>query len=120
MHDLGRQIGDRRARELLLGGGLISGKTAHAWGLVNSVTTADHCLDEAVRVAESLVECAPLALATTKRLLDEATARPHDLRGAAAISAAVRSSEEAKEGIRAFVDKRPPRWACPNSEEKSP
>jgi len=87
---------------------------------VNTVTTADHCLDEAVRVAESLVECAPSALATTKRLLDEVMARPHDLRGAAAISAAIRSSEEAKEGIRAFVEKRPPRWARPRSEENAP
>jgi len=120
MHDLCRQLGDRRVRELLLGGGIISAATAKTWGLVNTVTTADHCLDEAVRVAESLVECAPSALATTKRLLDEVMARPHDLRGAAAISAAIRSSEEAKEGIRAFVEKRPPRWARPRSEENAP
>jgi len=120
MHDLCRQIGDRRARELLLGGAMISGMTAHAWGLVNTVTTADNCLDEAVRVAERFVECAPLAMATTKRLLDEVSSRPHDLRGAAAVSAAVRIAEEAREGIRAFVEKRPPRWACPNPAEDSP
>jgi len=120
MHDLCRQIGDRRLRELLLGGGMISGKTAHAWGLVNTLTAADQCLEEAVRVAERFVQSAPLALATTKKLLDDVTCRPHDLRGAAAVSAAIRSSEEAREGIRAFVEKRPPRWACPASEDKSP
>jgi len=99
---------------------MITGKTAHAWGLVNLVTTADHCLQEAVRVAERFVLSAPLALATTKKLLDEVTSRPHDLRGAAAISAAIRSSEEAREGIRAFIEKRRPQWACPGSEENAP
>jgi len=120
MHDLYRQIGDRRVRELLLGGSVLSAAKAHSWGLVNTVTSADRCLDEAVRVGESLVDCAPLALATTKRLLDEAASRPHDLRGAAAVSAAVRVSEEAREGIRAFVEKRPPRWALPGAEEQTP
>jgi len=120
MHDLCRQIGDRRAREMLLGGGMISAKSAHAWGLVNTVTAADQCLEEAVRVAERFVQSAPLALATIKRLVDEVSARPHDLRGAAAVSAAVRVSEEAREGIRAFVEKRPPRWAGLKSEEKAP
>ena len=41
-------------------------------------------------------KCAPLALATTKKLLDEAAGRPRDLRGAAAISAAIRLSDEAQ------------------------
>jgi hypothetical protein len=50
-------------------------------------------------------------LAATKRLLDETMGRPPDLRGAAAISAQVRSSAEAREGIRAFIEKRPPSWA---------
>ncbi len=120
MHDLCRQLGDRRVRELLLGGGMISAKTAHAWGLVNTVTTADHCLEEAVRIAEHFVQSAPLALATIKKLLDEVASRPRDLRGAAAISAAIRSSDEAREGIRAFVEKRAPEWAHPISTEHAP
>ena len=75
MHDLIRQVGDRRARQLLLTGELISGKVALDWGLVNAVTAAERCLDEAIRIAQGLVECAPIGLATTKRLLDE-TAGP--------------------------------------------
>jgi methylglutaconyl-CoA hydratase len=120
MHDLTRQVGDRRARELLLGGGLIDSTTAHVWGLVNSVTTTGECLNVAIRVAESLSQGAPRALATTKKLLDEAAGRPNDLRGAAAISAATRLSDEAKEGIRAFVEKRPPAWAWSKSKEIAP
>jgi methylglutaconyl-CoA hydratase len=113
MHDLTRAIGDRRTRQLLLSGDLISSKLAYDWGLVNAVTATDRCLDETIRFAQSLVECAPSAMATTKRLLDETVGRPPNLRGAAAISAVVRASEEAHEGIRAFAEKRPPRWAAP-------
>ncbi len=112
MHDLTRQVGDRRARQLLLTGDLITSKLALDWGLLNAVTTVEGCLDEAVRIAQGLVESAPTALATTKRLLDETEGRPANLRGAAAISAVIRSSEEAHEGITAFVEKRPPRWAA--------
>jgi methylglutaconyl-CoA hydratase len=110
MHDLTRQVGDRRARQLLLSGELISSKLACDWGLVNAVTPTDRCLDEAIRLAHGFVECAPSAMATTKRLLDETVGRPRNLRGAAAISAVVRASEEAVEGIHAFVEKRPPSW----------
>jgi methylglutaconyl-CoA hydratase len=119
MHDVCQQVGDRRARELLLGGRLVSAKTAHAWGLVSTVTTAEKLLDEAVETAMRLVNSAPLAVAATKRLLDETRSRPHDLRGAAAVSAAVRVSEEAREGIRAFIEKRAPRWASADSQESA-
>jgi methylglutaconyl-CoA hydratase len=110
MHDLVRQVGDRRARQLLLTGDPISGRLAFEWGLVNAVTETVACLDAAIRMAEGLVQCGPTALATTKRLLDETEGRPPNLRGAAAISAVVRASEEAREGIVSFVEKRPPRW----------
>jgi methylglutaconyl-CoA hydratase len=112
MHDLIRQIGDRRARQLLLTGDLISGELAVDWGLVNTITAADECLAEAIRMAAGLAQCGPSAVATTKRLLDEAEGRPPNLRGAAAVSAVIRGSEEAREGIAAFVEKRAPRWAA--------
>ena len=111
MHDLIRQVGERRARELLVGGEPIDAETAERWGLVNRVVEPEKCLDEALGLARSLASCGPLAIETTKRLIDEATSRPPDLRGAAAISAAVRVSEEALEGMRAFLAKREPRWA---------
>jgi methylglutaconyl-CoA hydratase len=111
LHDLVRQVGDRRARELLLTGEAVGADTAAHWGLVNRVAPADRCLSECINLARQLLECAPLAVTTTKRLLDEATVRPHDLRGAAAVSASVRVGDEAAEGMRAFLEKRPARWA---------
>ncbi len=115
MFDLTRLIGDRRARQMLLSGELISAARSYEWGLVNQVTAPDGCLAEAVRVGKDMIHLAPQAAATIKRLLDETQGRPRSLRGAAAVSAAIRVSEEAQEGIRAFLEKRPPRWAEMNA-----
>ena len=101
MYDLTRLIGDRRTRELLLAGQFITATQAFQWGLVNQVTTPDRCLAEAIRVGKNLILSAPQAVAAIKRLLDETQGRPGSLRGAAAVSAAIRVSEEAQEGIRA-------------------
>jgi enoyl-CoA hydratase/carnithine racemase len=77
---------------------------------VNRVVPAEQCVAAALELARGLVAAAPQAMAATKRLLYAPGQRP-DLRGAAAESAAVRVSDEAAEGMRAFLEKRPPRWA---------
>jgi methylglutaconyl-CoA hydratase len=117
LEDLARQIAGRRARELVLLGEPIAAETAERWGLVNRVVPAPACGKAAMELAAALLASAPGAVATTKRLLDEATGRPADRRGAASVSASARVGDEAAEGIRAFLEKRPPRWsmADPNS-----
>ncbi len=110
MYDLTRLIGDRRARQLLLTGQIIMSIEAQRWGLVNYVTEPELCLSESIRIGKDMIKSAPQAVAAIKRLLDETQGRPRSLRGAAAVSAAIRVSEEAQEGIRAFLEKRPPRW----------
>jgi methylglutaconyl-CoA hydratase len=119
LHDLIREVGERRARALLLTGEPIGAAEAERWGLINRVVPAETCLSEAVALGCSLVESAPLAIQTTKRLLQDASGRPADLRGAAAITAAVRVSDEAREGMRAFIERRPPRWAARPTEAAS-
>jgi len=111
MHDLVHQVGARRARSLLLTGEPLGAEEAERWGLVNGLVATESCLAEAIALGRKLAASAPIALATTKRLLDETTGRPTDLRGPAAVSAAVRVSEEAEEGMLAFLEKRPPAWA---------
>jgi methylglutaconyl-CoA hydratase len=108
--DLVRQVGDRRARELLLLGEAIDAETAVAWGLVNASAPLDELDSRATGVAERLLAGGPRALAISKRLVDQASGRLGDLRGAAAESALVRCSAEAREGIAAFREKRSPRW----------
>ena len=113
LHDLVRLAGLVIARRLLLTGEPISARDAVEHGLIQATYPSDHILSSAIDFAKTLTRCAPMALATTKRLLDEATNRPKNLRGAAAVSAAIRVSEEATEGIRAFFEKRPPEWFQP-------
>jgi methylglutaconyl-CoA hydratase len=110
LHDLVRQVGERRARALLLTGTPIAAAEAEAWGLVNRVVATEACLDEAIALGRTLLACGPRAIETTKRLIADAIGRPHDLRGAAAITAQVRISDEAQEGIRAFLERRAPEW----------
>jgi methylglutaconyl-CoA hydratase len=111
LHDLVSQIGDRRARQLVLSGEPIPSTVAERWGLVNSVVAAENCLEEARALAASLLRSAPKALAATKRLLDEESGRPANLLGAASLSASARVGDEAVEGIRAFLQKRRPPWS---------
>jgi methylglutaconyl-CoA hydratase len=120
LQDLVRQVGDRRARALLLSGEPVAAALAEQWGLINQAVPADQCLQAALKLAGDLVASAPTAIATTKRLLDEAAGRPSNLRGAAAISAAVRVGDEALEGMRAFLEKRPPAWATPTTAVAKP
>jgi methylglutaconyl-CoA hydratase len=111
LHDLVRQAGERRARGLLLSGEPIAAEQAERWGLANRVVAPDRVRDEALALARSLTAGGPRALGTIKRLIDESSGRPPDLRGAAAVSAAVRVSDEAIEGMRAFLERRSPAWA---------
>jgi methylglutaconyl-CoA hydratase len=111
MHDLTGLVGMRRARYLLLSGEPISADEALAWGLLNAITPLDGCLAAAVELGRTFSRGAPGAQATVKKLLLDSDGKPPDFRGAAAISAAMRGSEEAQEGMRAFLEKRPPRWA---------
>lgn len=111
LHDLVRHVGDRRARDLLLTGRSIPAAEAERWGLINhALPGGASCRDEALALARSLLASAPIATTTTKRLLDEASSLPSNLRGAAAVSAAVRVGDEAREGMTAFLQKRRPAW----------
>jgi methylglutaconyl-CoA hydratase len=114
IHDLVRQLGDKRARQLVLTGQILDAEEAARWGLANSVAGPGRSREEVLALGNRLLAAAPRALATTKRLIDEANRRPGDLAGAAAISAAARVGDEAAEGMRAFTEKRRPKWDLSN------
>jgi methylglutaconyl-CoA hydratase len=108
-----RKIGLAAARELFLTGERFGAGRAAAIGLVQQVVPAAG-LDAAVdaRVGE-LLQAAPGAVAEAKALLRAVAFRaPEDVREATtAIIADRRASEEGQEGLRAFLEKRSPRWA---------
>lgn len=114
---LRRQLRERDARELLLLGELIDARRALAIGLVNRVVPANTLMDEARRLAALAMKGAPLTAARTKRLLDELW--PHsvseDVELALKHHLAARGSDEAREGIAAFLEKRPPGWTPPST-----
>jgi methylglutaconyl-CoA hydratase len=107
-----RQVGERHARELLLGGHLIDARRAAEIGLVNRVVESAPVLEAALDLAARLARNAPRALADTKELLARlpGTSLDEGLALAAQANVAARAGEELREGVRAFLEKREPEW----------
>jgi methylglutaconyl-CoA hydratase len=110
---LRRQVGERNMRELLFSGELIDAARAKEIGLVNRVVARDDVMSEAKNFAASVLLGAPGALAQTKRLVEELWW--HSVKGdvdlALKYHMQARESDEAREGIAAFNEKRKPNWA---------
>jgi len=108
-------IGPRQARALFATGRVIDAAQAERLGLVTEVVAdaaALHAAHEGI-VREAMA-CAPGAVAEAKRLAADVFAREidHDLlEFSAHRAAAAQSSEEGREGVRAVLERRPPRWA---------
>ncbi|HXY60565.1 MAG TPA: enoyl-CoA hydratase/isomerase family protein [Chthoniobacterales bacterium] len=110
---LRRQVGERDLRELVLGSELIEAERAHEIGLVNRVVPRDNLTIEAQRFADSVLQGAPEALANTKKLIEElwSPSVKEDVNLALKHHMRARESQEAREGIAAFNEKRKPSWA---------
>src|SRR5437660_951362 len=109
---LRREVGERNMRELLLGSELIDADRAKEIGLVNRVVANDDLMTEAQKFAQSVLQGAPGALAQTKRLMEElwSSSVKEDVELALKYHMQARESEEAREGIAAFNEKRKPKW----------
>ena len=110
---LPQRVGDLKARELILGGDLFSGDDAVAMGLANRALPAEDVLEEALLLAEKLAASGPLSMAQAKRLLNRAPGvTPEEARAeeATALEGIMKTKDWA-EGVRAFAEKRPPRFS---------
>jgi len=108
-------IGAARTRELFLVGGRIDAATAGAWGLVNAVVEPERLADHALALAREIAGNAPLAQAGNKRVIRAVLAagtrlEPELERELIELRRRSFSSEDFREGVRAFAEKRPPRW----------
>jgi methylglutaconyl-CoA hydratase len=108
-----RAMGANAARRYLLSGERFSAREARAMGMVHELVAAQE-LDAVVeRVAQAFVACAPNALAEAKKLLRHvigAPITPQLMSHTAGVIARARASDEAKEGIAAFREKRKAAW----------
>jgi enoyl-CoA hydratase len=109
---LPRLIGRTAATELLFTGEPIDSARALELGLVSRVVEPEALLDAAREVAGRYAAQAPLALAATKRALADGVDRPlaEALETERREFVALFASEDAREGITAFLEKRPPNW----------
>jgi len=99
-------------RELLLAGEPIDAARAQQVGLVQRVAPAERLLDEALSVARSVVAGGPNTIRQTKALLNAMFQRPGGFQepDLVATHLAARYSDEAREGLAAFAEKREPKW----------
>jgi methylglutaconyl-CoA hydratase len=112
---LTRQIGEKRSRDLLLTGRIISAADAKDFGLVTEVVPAERLLDRAHELAGELIAASPNSLTRAKHLLTSAAAPglDHDLERAILENARIRCTPDFKEGVASFLEKRKPVWREP-------
>lgn len=109
---LALQIGDKRARDLLLTARLFDAEEAFRLGLVNEVVPPDALAEHVAALARMLAANSPASLAATKRLLAAQNKAWLDAAIAQALEANAQARETAdfREGIAAFLEKRKPLW----------
>jgi enoyl-CoA hydratase/carnithine racemase len=112
MVPLSRAIGRKRALEMLLTGVPIDAATALEWGLVNRVVPADRLDEEVGSLVDAIARSSPQTVSIGKEAfysqieLDEH--RAYDLtKGVMTMNA---GTDDAQEGMSAFLEKRPPQW----------
>ncbi|MBL0140728.1 MAG: enoyl-CoA hydratase [Betaproteobacteria bacterium] len=109
---LSRNLGRKRAAEMLFTGDFIDAETALDWGLVNRICPADRVMEAARDLANKLIAKPRDTLATGKALfyrqLEAAMAPAYD--DASRTIACSFAAPSAKEGVAAFLEKRPPNW----------
>ena len=107
------QIGEKRARDLLLTGRLFTADEAQRLGLVNEIVATDEMSGKVETLARTLKAASPSSLRATKRLLADQNRVWLDAAVEAAMkaNAAARETTDFYEGIAAFLEKRTPRWS---------
>jgi len=109
---LPKAVGVRRAQELILSGKVFTAAEAYQWGLVNEVFEADQLLPESLKMAATIAANAPLAVRQAKQAVQRST----DLSTADGLAFEIEaynrlvSSDDRREGIASFNEKREPRF----------
>jgi 2-(1,2-epoxy-1,2-dihydrophenyl)acetyl-CoA isomerase len=107
---ISRLLGPARAFEWMSSGRRLTAAEAHAWGLVSEVVEADNLAERAAELAATLAAMPTRAIGMTKRLFDAAPTNTLDeqLELEAQLQSAATRSEDFREGVAAFLEKRDP------------
>lgn len=110
MHFLPILIGSQKAKELMFMGDRISAAEAKQLGIVNRVVSKESLLEEAINMAENMAKKAPVSIGLTKKIMNQHLNR--DLRVLLELEAQGQDicfqTEDFKEGVQAFFEKREP------------
>lgn len=109
---LTRQIGEKKARDLLLTGRILGAAEAKEFGLVNEIVSPESLLARSKELADVLIAASPGSLSRAKRLMTSSAAASvdHDLERAILENARIRCTPDFKEGLASFLEKRKPVW----------
>ncbi len=107
---LPRQIPWAIAMEMLLSGKNLSAQRAYDIGLINEIVPAEKLMESAIKWAETICKNGPLAVRTAKEIAVRALSLESGFVLEKALGARVMQSEDAKEGPRAFAEKRKPKY----------
>lgn len=106
---LARRVGQAMAKELIFSGKMIKADEAERIGLVNHVYQAEELMNEAVEMAKSFIKNAPIAVKYSKACIDRGMQMSIE-EGIAVeneLFAMCFATEDQKEGMKAFLEKRP-------------
>ena len=107
-----RICGEKRAGELLLTGRSFPVEEAREIGLVNTIVDAASLLEKARESVKAIAQNRPVAMSLTKELIRgvHGLSLQEALDAALQLNALVRTSEDFKEGVSSFLEKRQPQW----------
>ncbi len=107
------QVGHKIARDLLMTGRLFDAAEAHRYGLVNEIVAPEQLMARGRELAGQLMENSPSSVRLTKRLINGFIRAQLDEQIATAIedNARIRTTNDFREGVTAFLEKRKPKWS---------